>query len=265
MNLERKIKSIMEFNDFHKWVHREYGMNLSAYKSEQLNRRISSLMGRLDISSLEEYRKIIVSDSEQRERFFDFITINVTEFFRNPELFKELEQIIKKSLIHKNESLKIWSAACSIGCEPYSLAIMLDKLSVKNNVKIIATDIDRNALAKAEKGVYTLDEIKNVKKEDLDKYFEKIDDNYCVGKNIKSMVTFRKHDLITEKYEGGFDLIVCRNVVIYFKSDAKMEVYSKLAGALNKGGFLFVGGTESIYDYKKVGLERVSTFIYKKL
>ena len=227
MNLERKIKSIMEFNDFHKWVHREYGMNLSAYKSEQLNRRISSLMGRLDISSLEEYRKIIVSDSEQRERFFDFITINVTEFFRNPELFKELEQIIKKSLIHKNESLKIWSAACSIGCEPYSLAIMLDKLSVKNNVKIIATDIDRNALAKAEKGVYTLDEIKNVKKEDLDKYFEKI--------------------------------------VIYFKSDAKMEVYSKLAGALNKGGFLFVGGTESIYDYKKVGLERVSTFIYKKL
>ena len=70
MNLERKIKSIMEFNDFHKWVHREYGMNLSAYKSEQLNRRISSLMGRLDISSLEEYRKIIVSDSEQRERFF---------------------------------------------------------------------------------------------------------------------------------------------------------------------------------------------------
>ena len=79
------------------------------------------------------------------------------------------------------------------------------------------------------------------------------------------MVTFRKHDLITEKYEGGFDLIVCRNVVIYFKSDAKMEVYSKLSDALNKGGFLFVGGTESIYDYNKVGLERVSTFIYKKL
>ena len=257
MKLEREIKSIMEFDDFHKWVYREYGMNLSAYKSEQLNRRISSLMGRLDISSLDEYKKVIISDKEQRERFFDFITINVTEFFRNPELFKELEQIIKKSLLHKNGGLKIWSAACSIGCEPYSLAIMLDKLSVKNNVKIIATDIDRNALAKAEKGIYTFDEIKNVKKEDLDKYFEKIDDNYCV--------TFRKHDLITEKYEGGFDLIVCRNVVIYFKSDAKMEVYSKLSDALNKGGFLFVGGTESIYDYNKVGLERVSTFIYKKL
>ena len=246
MKLEREIKSIMEFDDFHKWVYREYGMNLSAYKSEQLNRRISSLMGRLDISSLDEYKKVIISDKEQRERFFDFITINVTEFF-------------------KNGGLKIWSAACSIGCEPYSLAIMLDKLSVKNNVKIIATDIDRNALAKAEKGIYTFDEIKNVKKEDLDKYFEKIDDNYCVCKKIKSMVTFRKHDLITEKYEGGFDLIVCRNVVIYFKSDAKMEVYSKLSDALNKGGFLFVGGTESIYDYNKVGLERVSTFIYKKL
>ena len=101
--------------------------------------------------------------------------------------------------------------------------------------------------------------------ESLFTYFEKIDDNYCVCKKIKSMVTFRKHDLITEKYEGGFDLIVCRNVVIYFKSDAKMEVYGKLSDALNKGGFLFVGGTESIYDYNKVGLERVSTFIYKKL
>ena len=77
----------MEFDDFHKWVYREYGMNLSAYKSEQLNRRISSLMGRLDISSLDEYKKVIISDKEQRERFFDFITINVTEFFRNPELF----------------------------------------------------------------------------------------------------------------------------------------------------------------------------------
>lgn len=255
----------MEFNDFHKWVYREYGINLSAYKSEQLNRRISSLMGRIGISALDEYRDIIINNKEQREKFFDFITINVTEFFRNPNLFKELEDLIKNSLIPKNRSLKIWSAACSIGCEPYSLAIILDKLTDRKDISIIATDIDKKALERAEQGIYTSDEIKNIKKDDLDKYFEKVDDKYSIHKNIKSKVIFKKHDLITENYDSNFDLIVCRNVVIYFKKDVKIEIYSKLASALNKGGFLFVGGTENIYDYKKIGLEKISTFIYRRL
>ena len=153
----------MEFVDFHKWVYRELGINLLAYKPEQLNRRINSLMQRNGISSLEEYKTVIKNDSEQRQKFLDFITINVTEFFRNPEIFDCLEESIKKELLTKSKNLKVWSAACSIGCEPYSLAIMLNRINRNGINTIIATDIDNTILAKAKKGEYTNAEINNVK------------------------------------------------------------------------------------------------------
>ena len=162
----------MDFNEFHKWVHRELGINLSAYKPEQLNRRITSLMGRVGVSSLDEYTKIIKTNDMQRQKFLDFITINVTEFFRNPELFEEIEKILKSEVLSKNKSIRIWSAACSIGCEPYSLAIILKRMnSVRND--ILATDIDNTILERAKKGEYTESEIKNVSKSDLDRYFKR--------------------------------------------------------------------------------------------
>ena len=159
----------MDFNEFHRWVHRELGINLSAYKPEQLNRRINSLMTRVGVKSLDEYTLLIKNNSEQRQKFLDFITINVTEFFRNPELFKELENQIKNNLLINNSSLKIWSAACSIGCEPYTLGIILDKLSPRSNHNIIATDIDNTILSKAKIGEYTKNEMKSVNNADLNK------------------------------------------------------------------------------------------------
>ena len=250
----------MEFVDFHKWVYRELGINLLAYKPEQLNRRINSLMQRNGISSLEEYETVIKNDSEQRQKFLDFITINVTEFFRNPEIFDCLEESIKKELLTKSKNLKVWSAACSIGCEPYSLAIMLNRINRNGINTIIATDIDNTILAKAKKGEYT-----NVKSDELDKFFEKRDDKYYIDDSIKSMVTFRKHDLILDSYESNFDLILCRNVVIYFNNDVKEKIYMKFAESLKPGGLLFVGATESIYKYKEFGFDKLSTFIYQKV
>lgn len=255
----------MEFNEFHKWVHRELGINLSAYKPEQLNRRITSLMGRVGVPSLDEYTRVIKSNPEQRQKFLDFITINVTEFFRNPELFKEVEELIKTYQITQSKNLKIWSAACSIGCEPYSLAIILDKVARNGSHTIIATDIDNTILSRAKIGQYTSSEIKNVKNEDLNKYFEKVDDKYCISNSIKSMITFKRHDLILDNYDSNFDLIVCRNVVIYFNNDIKQEIYKKFSNSLKPGGLLFVGATESIYNYKDFGLEKASTFIYRKV
>ena len=151
----------MDFNGFHKWVHKELGINLSAYKPDQLNRRIDSLMSRVGIKSLDEYTKVIKSDPVQRQKFLDFITINVTEFFRNPELFDDLEKRITKDLLPNNPNLKIWSAACSIGCEPYTISMMLDKIAPRGRYNIIATDIDNTILSKAKIGEYTNNEIKN--------------------------------------------------------------------------------------------------------
>lgn len=255
----------MDFNEFHKWVHRELGINLSAYKPEQLNRRINSLMTRVGIKSLDEYTRVIKADSEQKQKFLDFITINVTEFFRNPELYLELENKIKSELLPNNQSLKVWSAACSIGCEPYTLAMILDKIAPLGRHNIIATDIDNTILIKAKIGEYTKNEIKAVSNADLSKYFEIKDDKYYIDSKIKNKVTFKKHDLILDRYDTDFDLIVCRNVVIYFNNDVKQEIYKKFSESLKKGGLLFVGATESIYNYRDYGFEKASTFIYKKI
>lgn len=255
----------MDFNGFHKWVHKELGINLSAYKPDQLNRRIDSLMSRVGIKSLDEYTKVIKSDPVQRQKFLDFITINVTEFFRNPELFDDLENRITKDLLPNNPNLKIWSAACSIGCEPYTISMMLDKIAPRGRHNIIATDIDNTILSKAKIGEYTNNEIKNIKNHDLSKYFENKGDKYYISNKIKSMVTFKKHDLILDRYDANFDLIICRNVVIYFNNDTKENIYRRFSNSLKKGGLLFVGATESIYNYKEYGFEKASTFIYKKI
>ncbi|MDP4145965.1 MAG: protein-glutamate O-methyltransferase CheR [Bacillota bacterium] len=255
----------MDLEDFKKWTLKEFGIDLSAYKSNQLHRRILSLMSRIGINTVDEYVALLKKDNDQRQRFLDFITINVTEFFRNPELFVELEKEITKSLQTNRRNLKIWSAACSIGCEPYSLAILLDNLSIRGNHKIIATDIDNTILQKAKLGEYTEAEVKNVEKKYLDKYFKKNADKYIIDSKIKDMVTFKKHDLILEQYEKDFDIIVCRNVVIYFNQDVKDKIYEKFSSSLKRDGMLFVGATESIYNYKDYGFEKASTFIYRKL
>jgi chemotaxis protein methyltransferase CheR len=255
----------MDLLNFEKWVLKEFGINLSAYKSNQLHRRLLSLMSRLGVDTVEQFIELLKKDPVQRQKFLDFITINVTEFFRNPEFFDDLTVKMQSELLKDNRNLKIWSAACSIGAEPYSLAMILDNISPGGRHKIVATDIDSTILERAKKGEYVASEIKNVKKEYLDKYFAKMDDKYVISPKLKNMMTFRKHDLILEAYENDFDLIVCRNVVIYFTQEIKNEIYKKFSASLKKGGLLFVGATESIYNYKDYGFEKASTFIYKKI
>ncbi|MBU3180676.1 CheR family methyltransferase [Clostridium psychrophilum] len=254
----------MDLIYFEQWVLKEYNIDLSAYKSNQLHRRILSLMSRVEVNSVEEYIRLLKKDPVQKQKFLDFITINVTEFFRNPDIFDELSKIIKSELPF-NSGLKIWSAACSIGSEPYSLAMIMDNLNSRANHKIIATDIDSTILERAKIGEYGISEIKNIPKQFLAKYFEACGDKYIINPKIKKLVEFKKHDLILDNYESNFDLIVCRNVVIYFNQDVKDKIYSKMSNSLKKGGLLFVGATESIYNYKEYGFEKASTFIYKKI
>ncbi|MBD5639849.1 protein-glutamate O-methyltransferase CheR [Clostridium botulinum] len=256
----------MDLEYFEEWVLKDFGINLKAYKQNQLQRRILSLMSRVGVNSVEEYINLLKKDKDQRIKFLDFITINVSEFFRNPEIFDELEKKIKIELLNNTSgSLKIWSAACSIGAEPYSLSIIMDEISPNKKHKIIATDLDMTILQRAKEGIYAQAEIKNIKKERLEKYFTKEGEKYKIKASIKNVVTFKKHDLILDNYEKDFDLIVCRNVVIYFNQDIKDNIYKKFSESLKKGGLLFVGATESIYNYKDYGFEKVSTFIYRKI
>ena len=215
--------------------------------------------------TLEEYSKLIERDGQIKQKFLDYITINVTDFFRNKDLVEEFEKIVRENLNPKFGALKIWSAACSIGSEPYSLGIIMDKNNLRIKNRILATDIDDEILKRARKGRYKEIEIKNLEKTDLKKYFTPEEKEYTIDSKIKNMVNFKKHDLILDRYERDFHIIICRNVTIYFKNDVKEEIYRKFNDSLVEGGILFTGATESIYNPEKIGFKKLSTFIYEKV
>ncbi|WP_207740750.1 CheR family methyltransferase [Alkalibacter mobilis] len=254
----------MEFDFFKNWVRERLKVDLNAYKEKQLHRRIGTVMKSAGAKNLREYADMIKADENTRRVFLDYITINVTEFYRNKDIFDEFEEVIKSNLAPKFGSLKIWSAACSVGAEPYSVALIMERNQLKNN-KIIATDIDDTILEKARVGAYKENEIKNIAKEELKEYFSKDGNEYRLAENIKRMVHFKKHDLLLDTYEKNFHAVICRNVTIYFKNEAKNQIYKKISSSLEKGGVFFTGATESIYNPNEFGFKKISTFLYEKV
>lgn len=168
-------------------------------------------------------------------------------------------------LIEKfGKNLKIWSAACSTGDEPYSLVMALSRHLPLNQIKIIATDIDKQILAQAKVGIYNEKSIASVPKDLRDKYFTKIGNSYQISNEIKSRVDFRQHNLIKDPYPDKCDFIICRNVLIYFTEEAKDDVFRKFCKSLKTGGFLFIGSTEQIMNHREMGYERKNSFYYEK-
>ena len=255
----------LDFDFFYNWAYRNLNLNLDAYKETQLQRRIGTVMKNAGATDLQEYAKLISKDEKVKRDFLNYITINVTEFFRNKEIFDEFENVLKEILVPRFKSINIWSAACSIGAEPYSLAIIMNKNKIPLKNKILATDIDEPILEKARQGRYKENEIKNISKDNLKNYFTLNDKEYIVNEDIKKMVNFKKHDLILDNYEKGFHAIVCRNVTIYFKNETRDLIYKKFQESLVPGGIFFTGATESIYNPKEYGLRKLSTFIYEKI
>ena len=253
------------FELFKKNVYKKTGINLDQYKEKQMKRRLTTLMNKRGFSSYNEYWKHLLQDSNMYREFLDRITINVSEFFRNPQRWEVLENHILPQLIkNKPEGLKVWSAACSTGEEPYSLAMVLSNYYSLDKVKILATDLDEQVLQKAREGLYSQERIKETSKHYLNKYFKVEGTLYRVDENIKRCVTFQKHNLLKDNFDKGFDLILCRNVMIYFTEDAKKTLYKKFYDALTYGGVLFVGSTEQIFDAGKLGFKSIATFFYQK-
>jgi len=254
----------LEFDFFKQWVKEKLKIDLQAYKEKQLHRRITTVMKSAGCSDLREYATLIQKDSHVRKIFLDYITINVTEFYRNKEFFDEFEEVIQKILVPRFHNLKIWSAACSIGAEPYSIAMIMERNRIRNS-KILATDIDDTILMRAKEGKYRESELKNVAPMELTNYFSQSGNEYQILDTIRSKVQFKKHDLLLDRYEKNFHAVICRNVTIYFKNEAKNEVYRKINESLEKGGIFFTGATEAIYNPASFGFRKLSTFLYEKV
>lgn len=257
--------AIQNFEQFSLWVEASYGLRLTAYKERQMERRLMTLITKLGLSDFEQYAQLLQSDTQAREAFFQYVTINVTEFYRNSEIFEVFENYLRRYCTRSNQALNIWSAACSIGSEPYTLAMLAMKNQL-TNVRITATDLDKAVLAIAQAGQYSAIEVRNVPPVELTTCFTLTTPNkYQVNPAIQQLVTFKHHDLLSDPYGHNYDFIVCRNVTIYFKPAVRDEIYQKFSDALVPGGILFTGATESINFPEKFNLKKIDNFIYQKV
>lgn len=250
---------------FKEKVYKKTGINLTFYKERQMKRRIESLIQRNGCVSFESYFEALNRDSKIFDEFINYLTINVSEFYRNPLQWEVLENEVFPLLLQKKQNLKIWSSACSTGEEPYSLVMLLSKFLPLNQINIIATDIDNGAINKANVGLYSGKSVVNLPQTFIEKYFTQVGDSYKISESIKSRVSFDHHNLLKDPYPNNCDLIICRNVMIYFTEEAKNEMYLKFHDALVKDGILFVGSTEQIILPNRYNLSPVKTFFYKKL
>lgn len=255
------------YEDFIKDVYRLSGIDLACYKERQMKRRLESLIKRYKLNDFQEFFKLLQSDKEAYEMFLSYLTINVSEFYRNPVQWKTLEEEIVPALLKNTAGrpLKVWSAACSTGDEPYSLVMMLSRFMPISKITIDATDIDKQIIEKAKLGLYDEKSLQGLPADFKQKYFTKVGARaYQISDEIKSRVTFRQHNLLKDRYDTNYDLILCRNVMIYFTEEAKHDIYKKFYGALKKQGVLFVGSTEQMLRADEIGFTSSHSFFYTK-
>jgi chemotaxis protein methyltransferase CheR len=246
-------------------IRRVCGIDLGQYRPAQMERRLRAFAERAGHPDLDAYLTHIRADMAARGEFLDRMTINVSELFRNPERFAELERVHLPALRSAGRGLRVWSAACSYGAESYSLAILLHELDRGVRHEVRASDIDRTVLARAREGAFSETDMRNVTAARRARWFTDAPGGGAVaGDRLRGMVRFTRVDLLNDRYPTGQDLILCRNVVIYLTEGAKRLVHARLREALRPGGILMVGSTESIPEPEANGWEKAGTFFYRR-
>ncbi|MBM7552465.1 CheR family methyltransferase [Thalassobacillus pellis] len=254
-----------DYIEFIKSIKTKTGIDLSLYKEAQMKRRLTSLREKRGYKNFYSYHKALTDDPLLLEEFLDRMTINVSEFFRNYNRWKVFEEKVVPHLLQNKLKLKIWSAACSTGEEPYTIAMILRKYLPPHHIHITATDLDENALVRAKKGIYPERSLNEVPNDIKVKHFKRNGALYSLDDSIKQAVTFKKHNLLADRFERNFDVIVCRNVMIYFTEEAKQNIYHNFTNSLITGGIFFVGSTEQIFSPEKYDLKLFDTFFYQKV
>lgn len=282
-NIDLKRMSKKNFNQFSDFVYNICGINLTENKKTMLEARLQKRLKVLGFNSMSDYCDYFFSVEGQKNEFvtfIDIVTTNKTDFFREPEHFDYLVNAVLPELISTcgsgvNKIFNVWSAGCSTGEEPYTIAIVLEEFS-KNfpgfnfNYMILGTDISTEVLESAKKAVYSLERVVEIPYELKKKYFLK-------GKNskqslvrivpkIREKVNFRQLNFLTGDFgmREPMDIIFCRNVIIYFDKETQEKVLGRLCGYLKKGGYLFIGHSENIHGFS-LPLQQMAPTIYKRI
>ncbi len=253
-----------EFKEFCKYIYDNVGINLTDKKYSLVHNRLRSRLVKYNFNSYGDYFNFVKEDKENDEltNLINAITTNVTTFFRDRNQFNTFSQLVLPYFEQKHTNINIWSAGCSTGEEPYSIAIEILKHTTNIKFKIHATDISTKVLDSASAGIYSKEQIKTVEEHYLRRFFIKRNDKFEVLPKVKENVQFYKLNLVEDKFPPRMDIVFCRNVVIYFDKDTRDKLYKKFYDSLNQDGFFFVGHSESLFTNKLFKFFRPS--VYKK-
>ncbi|RLG31836.1 protein-glutamate O-methyltransferase CheR [Methanosarcinales archaeon] len=242
------------FEDLKEKIKRDTAFDCHQYKDAYLKRRFAIRMRIHGARSYQDYMKVLDTHPEEYKELIDTLTINVTEFMRDPSVYDAFFPLLRDMISIKrregDKRIKIWSAGCSTGEEPYSIAILLNKALGEGfgdfSVRIIASDIDEGALRKAREGLYKRDALKNLSENEIRVYFTKERGLYRISDELKRVVRFVKHDLIHQQEYKFCDVIFCRNVAIYFSREQQKDLYMKFYRGLKDGGYFIAGKSETL-------------------
>jgi len=260
------------FDRLLRYVEDELGFATSYYDDAYLDRRVSSRMRRTDRDGYAAYQDLLREDENEREALLDAFSVNVTSFFRNPEVWAEVRSVLR-TLSAEHRRIRLWSAACSDGREPYSLAMLaLDDPEVdESKIEITATDIDREILGAAREGVYQSTRTTDIGEQlapldEYERYVEPDEGRFEVADAVTELVSFERHDLINGDPKSDFDFVVCRNLFIYIDAEHKLPILETVSKSLREGGYLVIGKTETLPEQLKPAFEPVARRlrIYRK-
>lgn len=273
---EESKLSTADFKFICQFVYDSTGIVLNDGKREMVYRRLTRIVRERKLNSFSEYCRLLKKEPEKESSYFiNAITTNLTSFFRENHHFDYLKNIEIPSLLNINKRdkrLRFWSSACSTGEEPYSLAItLLESLSKTHHdwdIKILATDIDSNVLTKAKSGVYDIDRIAELPVASYRRYFHKgtgsNESKVKIDNRLQQLITFKQLNLMQDwPMNGPFDVIFCRNVIIYFDKATQEMLFSRYYDMLKPGGLLILGHSESLGSYQKY-FENANRTIFRK-
>ncbi len=242
-----------EFIELKAMIKRKIGFNCEDYKQPHLKRRLAVRLRATQSKSYKDYVQVLLKNADEEQQLKETLTVNVTELFRNAETYESVRANVLPELIKykgNDKVIKVWSAGCSNGEEPYSIAILLNEYlgssAKRYNISILGTDIDEDSLGKAEKAIFQPKQLEKIGQERISRFFVKKENNYQVIDELKKLVKVKHHDLISGPKLSGFDIIFCRNVTIYFEQKLQEILYMNFYNALNEGGYFVMGKTETL-------------------
>jgi chemotaxis protein methyltransferase CheR len=254
-----------EYTAFCDGVRRVCGIDLSQYKRNQMERRIRTFADRRGTPELNAYLLRLQADTEELDAFLDRVTINVSQLWRNPDQWERLERRVLPELA-ESRRIRAWSAGCSYGAEAYTLGALAKHVAPAARIEITGTDIDKRVVARAQRGVFTADDARDAPSALLSRFFEAQPDGaWAARPEIQALTRFEVADLLriaprTEQY----DLVLCRNTVIYFTDEVRDALHAKLVASLRPGGYLVVGATERVANQRALDLVPAFPFTYRK-